>query len=151
MAYVTAYARFFDETSTDCDKVSWHWYPWPVNWLSWQYLDVQRRKDMNELVDLVNAELRDAVGRAGSQFVFVEYDSYFGRLRGRYCLPSVQEPSPNRADLLFYLVSRSVLALHTGLTFLRTAPTKAQESYSKDKTHTRIPSHRTHLKAKSKP
>jgi hypothetical protein len=109
MAYVTAYARFFDETSNDCDKVSWHWYTWPVGVLNYQYLTVQRRKDMNELVDLVNDALRDAVGRAGSQFVFVEYDSYFGRLQGRYCLPGVQEPSPNRADLLFYLVSKSTI------------------------------------------
>jgi hypothetical protein len=105
-AYVTAYARFFDDTSTDCDSVSLHWYPWPIGVLNYQYLTVQRRKDMNELVDLVNAKIRDAVKNAGSQFIMVEYDSYFGLLQGRYCLPGVQEPSPNRDNLLFYLVSR---------------------------------------------
>jgi hypothetical protein len=87
--------------------VSWHWYKAPLGILNYQYLTVQRRKDMNELVDLVNGALREAVKRAGSQVVFVEYDAYFGRFQGRYCQPGVTEPAPNRADLLFYLVSHS--------------------------------------------
>jgi hypothetical protein len=102
--YVTAYARFFDDSSTDCDSISWHWYPWPLGITKYQYLDVHRRQEMNELVDMVNLKIKEAVARAGSQFVLVEYDSYVGRLKGRYCLPGVKEPAPNRDDLLFYLV-----------------------------------------------
>ncbi|KAF2761889.1 SGNH hydrolase [Pseudovirgaria hyperparasitica] len=101
--YVTSYGRFFDETSNDCDKVSWHWFTFPVNWLNWQYLTVDRRKAMNELVDLVNEQIRQAVKRAGSQFVVVEWDSAFGTFEGRYCMPGVQEPQPNRDQLMFYL------------------------------------------------
>jgi hypothetical protein len=101
--YVTAYGRFFDDTTTDCDKVSWHWWPWPLGVLNYQYLTQQRRTDLNALVDLVNTALQEAVNRAGDQFVLVTWDSAFGDFEGRYCEPSVQEPAPNRADLLFYL------------------------------------------------
>ncbi len=62
---------------------------------------------MNELADMVNTEIANAVARAGDRFVLVEWDSYVGDLNGRFCIPGVQEPDPNRSDLLFYLVSES--------------------------------------------
>lgn len=104
MAYVTAYARFFDDTTRDCDKASFNFWSRRLK-NTWQYLTVERRKDINELIDMVNAAIKEAVGRAGDSFVLIDYDNTFGRLQGRFCLPGVSEPSPNRADSLFYQVS----------------------------------------------
>lgn len=105
IAYVTGYARFFDETTRDCDTATFNFWSKHLK-ATWQYLTVERRKDLNEMVDLVNAAIKAAVEKAGDQFVLVAYDSTFGRLQGRYCLPGVKEPEPNRADLLFFQVSK---------------------------------------------
>ena len=105
MAYITSYARFFDETTSECDRVSWHWFKFPINFLNYQYLTQQRRRDLNELTDMVNQKIHEAAHRAGDKFMVVNYDGYFGALGGRYCMPSVSEPAPNRIDLLFYQVS----------------------------------------------
>ncbi len=104
--YITAYTRFFDETTTDCDSVSWHWYSWPSNVLNWQYLTQFNRHRLNVLCDMVNAAIVAAAERAGSQFVVVDYDVFSPTLNGIYCEPGVQEPSPNRPDLLFYMVTK---------------------------------------------
>lgn len=88
--FVTGYTRFFDL-------------------LNYQYLTQQRRKDMNELIDFVNNKIKEAVERAGLQFVLVKCNAYCGLFQGRYCLPGIQEPSLNRADLLFYLASGCTL------------------------------------------
>jgi hypothetical protein len=100
--YITGYGKFWDDTTTDCDKVSWHYWPWPIGWLTWQYLTQARRTSMNNLVDAVNQQISNAASRAGSSVVFVDFDKYYGDLAGRYCEPGVAEPDANRADLLFY-------------------------------------------------
>jgi hypothetical protein len=107
-AYITAYSRFFDETTNDCDNVSWHWYTWPTNVLNYQYLTQEHRHKLNELGDMVNQAIRDAASRAGDQFVVVDYERYIGELRGMYCMPGVKEPQPDRADILFYLVRMGI-------------------------------------------
>ncbi|KAF2111855.1 SGNH hydrolase-type esterase domain-containing protein, partial [Lophiotrema nucula] len=99
-AYITGYSRFFDETTNECDSVTF----WMIliPFAHREYLTQARRQQLNGLVDMMNSALRDAVSRAGDQFIFVEYDSPFGDFEGRYCEPGVKEPAPNRADLLFY-------------------------------------------------
>ncbi|KAH7050299.1 SGNH hydrolase-type esterase domain-containing protein [Macrophomina phaseolina] len=95
----TGYARFFDDTTADCDGVSWaFWY----NGKSKQRLTQARRARMNELTVAVNHAIRDAVSRAGDGFVFVDYDQYYEMLGGRFCEPGVKEPAANRFGLLFY-------------------------------------------------
>ena len=44
---------------------------------------------MNNLVNDVNGKLQEAVHRAGSQVIFIDYDAYVGFLGGRYCFPGV--------------------------------------------------------------
>lgn len=60
---------------------------------------------MNNLVDIMNGVLRDAVSRAGPQVHFIDYDDYVGMSNGRYCQPGNDESggkSANRRDLFFY-------------------------------------------------
>lgn len=95
----TGYAQFFDDSTTECDGVSWAFW-WNGN--SKQRLTQARRTRMNELTVAVNNAIRDAVSRAGSEFVFIDYDTYFQTIKGRFCEPGVKEPAASRPALLFY-------------------------------------------------
>ena len=101
-SYYVGYAKFFDTTDNGCDSVSWH--VW-LNLFTKEYLTRSRRQAMNNLVDLMNGALRDAVSRAGPQVHFTDYDDYVGLTNGRYCQPGHDENSghsANRQDLFFY-------------------------------------------------
>jgi len=50
----------------------------------------------------VNTQIQLAVERAGPDVVFVEYDHSYVERGGRFCEDGVQEPAPNRRELLFY-------------------------------------------------
>ncbi|KAF7186645.1 Lipase 1 [Pseudocercospora fuligena] len=101
--YYVGYAKFFDITDDTCDSVSWHvWWNLPFVQL---YLTQARRQAMNDLVDLMNTALRNAVAKAGSQVHFIDYDKYVDLAGGRYCLPKADESSyesANRYNLFFY-------------------------------------------------
>ncbi|KAM0723338.1 hypothetical protein Q7P37_000323 [Cladosporium fusiforme] len=102
--YYVGYAKFWDETDEACDEVSWHL--WGVLGVE-QRLTQKRRRDMNEVVDSMNDVLRSAVGRAGPQVHFIEYDKYVGMTNGRYCQQGVDEAKgdgANRPDLFFYQI-----------------------------------------------
>lgn len=108
MLYYTGYAKFFSETITlECNNVTW------TTWLYKGYkiqlkpemLTDLKRAAMNDLVDLVNLKLEQAVKRAGPQVKFVDYDKYVGQFSGRYCEPGVDEStkqSNTRPGLMFY-------------------------------------------------
>jgi hypothetical protein len=100
--YQTGYAKFFDTSDAQCNGVTWSF--WYANLGSWQkqYLTQARRQKMNDLVDATNKAISDAISRAGSQFVFVNYDQYYTKNGGLFCEPGTQEPAPNRNGLLFY-------------------------------------------------
>ncbi|KAI9766948.1 MAG: hypothetical protein M1840_006245 [Geoglossum simile] len=100
--YQTGYAKFFDTSDAQCNGVTWSF--WFANLGTWQkqYLTQARRQKMNDLVDATNKAISSAISRAGSQFVFVDYDQYFTRTSGRFCEPAVQEPDANRDGLLFF-------------------------------------------------
>lgn len=102
--YYTGYAKFFDDTTSQCDSVSWD--VWPRLYLKTnnvRLLTEARRKWMNDLADLLNQQLKAAVERnLGEQGVFVDYDGYYTVMEGRYCEDQVKEPSPLRPELLFY-------------------------------------------------
>lgn len=60
---------------------------------------------MNDLVDLMNNALSDAVARAGPQVHFINYDEYVGVTNGRFCPPGLDESDSkgaNRESLFFY-------------------------------------------------
>jgi hypothetical protein len=64
---------------------------------------------MNDLVDLVNLKIVDAVARAGPQAVFIDWQPDVDRIQGRYCSPGVDEsynhgkgPGVNRENTSFY-------------------------------------------------
>ena len=60
--FVLGYAKFFEATSKQCDDVAWSFW-WNVK--QKQKLTTKRRGRMNELVDNLNAVIRDAVKIAG--------------------------------------------------------------------------------------
>ncbi len=67
----TAYAKYFDTTTKECDTVTW------ASWVAWgtrEILTQARRTQLNDLVDLLNGKIEDAVKRAGPQVVFVKWE-----------------------------------------------------------------------------
>ncbi|KAL1964977.1 hypothetical protein VTN77DRAFT_6177 [Rasamsonia byssochlamydoides] len=100
----TSYAKFFDNTTTECDSVTW------ASWVSkgfnrQEYLTQARRNQYNALVDLLNDKIRDTVKRAGSKVVFVDWQDKISRMNGQYCEPGVDETpgkGDNRESLAFY-------------------------------------------------
>ncbi|RMZ77642.1 hypothetical protein DV738_g4290, partial [Chaetothyriales sp. CBS 135597] len=64
-----------------------------------------RGREMNNLVDLINIQLKLAADRAGPDVIFINYDSYVGEFGGRYCEAGVDESSSDsntRTGLMFY-------------------------------------------------
>lgn len=102
--YYTAYAQFFNEETTQCDKVSWDfWNGFLPN--SQEPLTSVRRKNFNTLTRKVNDAIKAAVDRAAlgnDQVVYVDYDPYFGLWTGRYCEAGVTETDADREALLFF-------------------------------------------------
>jgi lysophospholipase L1-like esterase len=98
--YYTGYAGFFGADDESCDNVTWA--VWRnVEWTK-QYLKLEMRRDLNDMVRAVNAIIRKAVVAAGPNVRFIDYDSQIEAARGRYCEAGVQEPDPSRIDLAFY-------------------------------------------------
>jgi lysophospholipase L1-like esterase len=98
--YYTGYAGFFGTDDETCDNVTWAVWR-DVEWTK-QYLKLEMRKDLNDMVRSVNAIIRKAVAAAGPNVRFIDYDSAIEAIRGRYCEAGVQEPDPNRDGLAFY-------------------------------------------------
>ncbi|KAF2623983.1 SGNH hydrolase [Macroventuria anomochaeta] len=98
--YVTGYTRFFGTEDNTCDNVTWA--VWRNVERSKQYLKLEMRQALNDMVLSVNAVLRRAVEAAGPKVRFVNYDTRIAALRGRYCELGVHEPDPNRSGLFFY-------------------------------------------------
>jgi hypothetical protein len=93
--YITGYAKFFNANTPQCNSVS-------VSLLGRKPLDQYHRESYNDLIDLVNAEIKDAAQRGGSHVTFVNYDSFFANCDGRLCEFDVNEPNVNRPKLLFF-------------------------------------------------
>ena len=97
--YYVTYAKFFDASTTQCDKVTW---AFPTATGNRPFLTQDLREQLNDLVDATNRVLNDVISKAGDQVIAVNYDDYFGQFTGRYCEPGVTEPDPNRPLTLFY-------------------------------------------------
>ncbi|KAJ4991738.1 fibronectin type III domain protein [Stagonosporopsis vannaccii] len=100
LVYVTGYARFFGTGDNTCDNVTWA--VWRKIEQNKQYLKLEMREALNEMVLAVNDVLRRAVEAAGPNVRFVDYDATIAKSRGRYCEIGVHEPAPNRRGLVFY-------------------------------------------------
>jgi lysophospholipase L1-like esterase len=97
---LTGYARFFGTEDSLCDNVTWA--VWSAIDFHKQYLRQQMRKELNSLVLSVNQVLKNVTEAAGPRALFVDYDVGIEKSRGRYCESGVQEPAPNRHELVFY-------------------------------------------------
>jgi hypothetical protein len=99
--YYTGYAGFFGTDDESCDNVTlavWR----NVEWTK-QYLKLQMRRDMNDMIRSVNAIIHSAVLASGSKNVrFIDYDRQIQATRGRYCEAGIAEPDPSWPELVFY-------------------------------------------------
>lgn len=94
--FITGYARFFNQTTTQCDTVSFK--PWWVP-LKSQYLTIERRTKMNDLTLVLNNALRTAAeGFKDQGVIFVDYDGNFDT--HRFC--DRDEPNPDDEDTWFF-------------------------------------------------
>lgn len=100
LIYVTGYARFFGTDDSTCDNVTWA--VWRNIEHTKQYLKLEMRQALNDMVLAVNDVLRRAVESARPNVRFIDYDTSIALFRGRYCELGVQEPDPNRWGLMFY-------------------------------------------------
>lgn len=98
--YVTGYAGFFGVDDPACDNVTWA--VWSTVESSKQYLKIELRQALNELVRAVNDVLREVVSDSGPGVRFIDYNAHIEALHGRYCEAGVAEPAPNRPALAFY-------------------------------------------------
>lgn len=100
LIYVTGYARFFGTDDDTCDNVTWA--VWRDLEQTKQYLKLELREALNEMVLAVNTVLRRAVDSTGPNVYFIDYDTSIETFQGRYCELGVHEPDPNRLGLIFY-------------------------------------------------
>jgi lysophospholipase L1-like esterase len=98
--YYTGYAGFFGIDDNACDNVTWA--VWGTVERSKQYLKLEMRQTLNDMVRSVNEVLRKATEDAGPNVRFIDYDSHIETSRGRYCEAGITEPDPNRRGLAFY-------------------------------------------------
>ena len=90
--FVTGYAQFFNQKTTQCNKVS---FKRPNNSLAPQNLTIERRTKMNELALSLNAALKAGVAQFPTDqgVVYVDYDAQFEG--HRFCdrvEPNAQDP-----------------------------------------------------------
>ncbi|KAH0557073.1 hypothetical protein GP486_005137 [Trichoglossum hirsutum] len=115
--YVTGYAKFWNQVTTQCDNVSWNF--WWTPGASKMTRGLRQR--MNDLLLQLNAQIRGAVLAAGSPRVFfVDYD---GQFEGhRFCEEGVTEPQrrfqsrPNTWFFQFNTPIGSFTSANDGLT-----------------------------------
>lgn len=98
--HVTGYAGFFGTEDNLCDNVTWA--VWRDMESEKQYLKLDLRKQLDEMVRSVNKVLQKATDDAGPNVHFIDYNEHIKKGRGRYCEAGVQEPAPNRLGLNFY-------------------------------------------------
>ncbi|KAH6720758.1 SGNH hydrolase-type esterase domain-containing protein [Leptodontidium sp. MPI-SDFR-AT-0119] len=114
--YVTGYANFFNEVTTDCADSSFHYWwgdykpksDWPTNRIV--HLTTDLRSELNTLVTRLNAVIAGAVSDANneygkSQVHFVDVEPSFSAGH-RWCENPVgefHEPDESRADTWFFL------------------------------------------------
>ncbi|KAL8881429.1 MAG: hypothetical protein Q9198_001372 [Flavoplaca austrocitrina] len=90
--YWAGYMKFFDDTSADCDEVTW---AFSYQYTTRQFLTQARRRRFNRITDLVNQKIQDAC-RSVKRCVYVDSEPSVDRLGGRMCEPGVNEKSTTK-------------------------------------------------------
>ncbi|KAL8864430.1 MAG: hypothetical protein Q9174_007360, partial [Haloplaca sp. 1 TL-2023] len=109
--YVTGYAQFFNEQTTQCNDVSFRPSFLKMMLKEKQYLTLEKRRALNKIARDLNAGLREAVMRASigaaGQIFFIDYDRQF---QGhRFC--DRVEPNPNDAETWFFTYGANQAAI----------------------------------------
>ena len=121
--YMTSYANYFDINTEECNKVSFA----PISMFQRKRLTKKVRKDLSDLVEKLNVKMEEAAKRAGEKVVFVNWDQDVANCHGRVCEAGVQEPKPDREELMFFQPSsRNVVA-----EIIRNIPGELGESIGK--------------------
>jgi hypothetical protein len=95
--YITGYAKLVNNGTKPCGKTNYGW--WGVD----KSLSQGMRTRLNVIVDELNAIIEAVAEEAGEQVVFVPIDHYVTNCKGRLCEATVDEPQPDRADLMFFM------------------------------------------------
>ncbi|KAL8914278.1 MAG: hypothetical protein Q9171_001060 [Xanthocarpia ochracea] len=107
--YVTGYAQFFNERTTQCDDVSFR--PTWLRLRAEEKLTTERRRTLNKIARDLNARLGEAVMRvsvgAPGRVFFINYDAQFEG--HRFC--DREEPNPNDAETWFLTYGADQAAL----------------------------------------
>ncbi|KAI9854522.1 MAG: hypothetical protein M1813_000985 [Trichoglossum hirsutum] len=91
--YVVGYIKFWNAQTDQCDSVSWEY--WNIPGTTPQKMTKDLRKKMNDLVDAVNAKIKNAVqnvNQSDNRVIFVDPDPAFEG--HRFCENGVTEPEP---------------------------------------------------------
>ncbi|KAL8896604.1 MAG: hypothetical protein Q9207_007637 [Kuettlingeria erythrocarpa] len=124
--YVTGYAQFFNEKTTQCNSVSFRPDFLKQMLKAKQYLTIGKRRALNKLARDLNAGLREAVMKASfgapGRIFFIDYDRQFEG--HRFC--DRLEPNPNDAETWFFTYGANQAAIAD---FLDSIP-QVQEVFS---------------------
>ena len=94
--YVTSYMQFFNQVNTECDSISWNYYPW----YSTPKLDVALRTQLNGLVLRVNTAIQAAAHELANMGV-IYFDGLDDSYQNhRFCEP--QHTSNNDGRMIDY-------------------------------------------------
>ncbi|KAL8891334.1 MAG: hypothetical protein Q9192_005757 [Flavoplaca navasiana] len=109
--YVTGYAQFFNEQTTQCNGVSFRPDFLKRILKAKQYLTMEKRQALNRLARDLNAGLREAVMKASlgapDRVFFIDYDRHFHG--HRFC--DRVEPNPNDAETWFFTYGANQAAI----------------------------------------
>jgi GDSL-like Lipase/Acylhydrolase family len=89
---VTGYATFFNEDTSGCDRISFS------KRNPEQFLTQELRRELNQLVRLLNHVIRDTAEAAGAEYVNID-EMFAGH---RFCEDGVSEPDTSRSDTWFF-------------------------------------------------
>lgn len=89
---VTGYARFFNETTTECDGITF------ARKRPGQYLTRSLRRELNQLVSMLNNVILSATEANGAEYVDID-EIFQGH---RFCEEGVNEPDISRKDTWFF-------------------------------------------------
>jgi hypothetical protein len=101
---VTGYSSFFGDSDNLCNNVSWSVWTGIEDHVGKkkQYLTVELRSALNDLVRSVNEVIRQATEAFPPNVRFIDYYDLVELNRGRYCESGIHEPDPSREGLDFY-------------------------------------------------
>jgi hypothetical protein len=90
---VTGYAAFFNEETVGCTGVSFSNRRYPK-----EFLTRRLRRELNQLVRMLNGVIRGAAEAAGAEYVDID-TAFEGH---RFCEEGVREPDNERSDTWFF-------------------------------------------------